>query len=125
MADTLLIIRIRRLDCFAAVKPFDDLRDIQSGFHIKIGERPVRVVKASGIILFQQIDHLFHHPARGKDLIGLLRRDIIENILIMRFIKIIGKLVLLFQEFGNGIVKYDLIEEMPRKMLRFPVSGSV
>ena len=118
MPDALSILRIRRLDRLTAIQALDDLGDIQAGFHIEIGKGIGRVIEASGVLLFQLIHHHLYHPAGSKDLVRLLRRDIIEDILFLRIVKIIGQLCPLFQEFLDRVVEHDLIEQVPGKMPR-------
>ena len=65
----------------AAVKALDDFRDVQAGLHVGIQEGLAGVIEATGVFLFQQVHHLFHHPLGGKDLVGFLGRDVIEDIL--------------------------------------------
>ena len=46
-------------------------------------------------------------------MIGLLRRNVVENILGLGFIKIIGEFGAFPQEFTNGVVEYAFVKQMP------------
>ena len=46
-----------------------------------------------------------------------MRRNVIKNVLILRFVKIIRKLLLLSPELLNGIVEHDLVKQMALKVL--------
>ena len=76
-----VIVREGLPHLLAAVKALDDFRDVQAGLHVGVQESLAGVIEAAGVFLFQQVYHLFHHPLGGEDLVGLLGRDVIENIL--------------------------------------------
>ena len=76
-----VIVREGLPHLLAAVKALDDFRDVQAGLHVGVQEGLAGVIEAAGVFLLQQVHHLFHHPLGGEDLVGLLGRDVIENIL--------------------------------------------
>ena len=79
-----------------------------------------RIIKAAGILARECIHHLLHNTTRRKNLIRLLRWDIVENILLLRLIKVVREFLSLLQELRNRVVKYHLIENMTREMILCP-----
>lgn len=86
-----IIIRIESLHHLTLVQALDDLCDVHARFHIQVRERVVWIIETAGIPLLKHIDHLYHDFARCEDLIGLLRRNVVEDILFSRFIKVVGE----------------------------------
>ena len=117
VAQPLGAVRKLLLHLLTLIKTFDDLRDIQTGFHIQIDKGLILIIKASGILLLQNIDHVFHHIFGCEDLVGLLRRDIVKNVFHTLFIKIVGEFLLQCHELHDGIVKDHRIEQLPFEFL--------
>ena len=69
------VVRIRIAHAFVAVEPFDNLSDVQ------VCERVGRIVEADWVLLFEHVHHLHDHATRGEDLVGLLRRHVVEDVL--------------------------------------------
>ena len=83
MADALLAVWIELLHLFTPIEAFHDFRDVEPRLHVKIREGRLRVIEAARILLFELIHHFLHDPARSEDLVRLLRRDIVEDILFL------------------------------------------
>lgn len=75
------VVRIRIAHAFVAVEPFDNLSDVQAGLHVQVCERVGRIVEADWVLLFEHVHHLHDHATRGEDLVGLLRRHVVEDVL--------------------------------------------
>lgn len=78
---TLVTIRIQFTHPIAVIQSRDDFRDEHAGFHIQVRKRVLRVIETTGILLLEQIDHVLDDLLRRKYLVGLLRRDVVEDIL--------------------------------------------
>ena len=120
MAKAFFRVRELFLHSLTLIQALDDFRDVQTRLHIEVDKGLVRVIEASGILLFQHIHHLLDHCLRGEDLVGLLRRDIIEDVLDTLFIEIIRQLFLEPKEFLHRVIEYDRVKEIARKLLFFP-----
>ena len=107
----------------AAVKALDDFRNVQAGLHVGVEEGLAGVIEAAGVFLLQQVHHLSHHPLGGKDLVGFLGRDVIEDILGAVFVKVIRQLDLQVQKLLHRIVKHHWVEQVACKVLL--LSGSL
>ena len=118
VTNALRAVRVQGFQLFAAEQAFHDFRDVKAGFHIQVCKGLVRVVEAAGILLFQLIDHFLYHPFGGEDLIGFLWGNVVEYVFILRLVKVVGKLQLLFPELRDGIIEHDLIKQMSCEVLR-------
>ena len=112
-----VIVREGLPHLLAAVEPLDDFRNVQAGLHVGIQEGLAGVIEAARVFLLQQVHHLFHHPLGGKDLVGFLGRDVIENILGAALVKVIRQFDLQVQEFLHRIVKHHWVEQVACKVL--------
>ena len=65
----------------AVEQSLHNLGYIETRLHIQVSKGLARIIETTGILLLQHIDHLLHNTLGREDLIGLLRRDIVENIL--------------------------------------------
>jgi len=119
MVEPVIPVGIQFFHFFAVIQAFDDFRDIQSRFHIQVDERMIGIIKTPRIFVFEQIDHFFNDLFRRKDLVVFLRRNVVENIFLVRFIEVVGEFFLQRQKLFDGIVKDDGIEQVPVKMLCF------
>lgn len=119
MFQPLVVVREAAAYFLAAVKPLDDFRDVQAGLHVGGEEDLVRVIEAAGVLLFQQIHHLFYHPLWGEDLVGFLRRDVVKDILGAALVEVIGQFHLQGKELLYRIIEHHRVEQMPVKVLLF------
>ena len=101
----------------AAVEALDDLRNVQAGLHVGIEEGLVGVIEAAGVFLLQQIHHLLHHPLGGKDLVGFLGRNVVEDILGAALVEVIRQLDFQVQKLLHRIVKHHRVEQVTGKVL--------
>lgn len=120
MAKAFFRVRELFLHSLTLIQALDDFRDVQTRLHIEVDKGLVRVIEASGILLFQHIHHLLDHCLRGEDLVGLLRGDIVEDVLDTLFIKVIRQLFLEPKEFLHRVIEYDRVKEIARKLLFLP-----
>lgn len=95
VADPVAVVRKRLFHLRAFVKAFDDFGDIEPRFHVEVGERFRRIVETAGIFFLEQIDHHLHHPFRREDLVRLLRRDVVEDVLGEILVEIVRQFLLL------------------------------
>ena len=112
MTQARLVVGVSSTQPLAVEQTPHNLRDILPRLHIQVGESLRRVVEAAGVLLLQQVDHLPHHPLRREDLVGLLRRNIVEDILLHRRVEVVGEPTPQRHELAHGIVEHHLIEEM-------------
>ena len=117
MPNTLLFIRKQFLHLLRTEQAFHKFRDVESGLHVKIRERVVRVIKTARIVFLELIGHLHNDTAGRKDLVRALRRNVIEYILSLRLVKVICERTPLLQKCSNRIIKDGLIKELSRKLL--------
>lgn len=66
VAHPLPVVRDDCLHCGASVQAFDDLRDVEAGLHVEVGEGLFRVVEAARVLFLQLVNH---HPddAPGRE----------------------------------------------------------
>ena len=76
----------------------------------------VRELFLHSLTLIQALDDF----RRGEDLVGLLRGDIVEDVLDTLFIKVIRQLFLEPKEFLHRVIEYDRVKEIARKLLFLP-----
>ena len=76
-------------------------------------------------ILLQQIHHLLHHPFGSENLVGLLWRDVVEDVLFLRLVEIVGQCFSFLTEELYGVIKHHLVEQVTIEMFLFPVLGVV
>ena len=120
MAKAFFRVRELFLHSLTLIQALDDSCDVYAGFHVEVDKGFIRVIEASWILLFQHIHHLLDHCLRGEDLVGLLRRDIIEDVLDTLFIEIIRQLFLEPKEFLHRVIEYNRVKEIARKLLFLP-----
>lgn len=118
-----IIVREGLPHLLAAVKALYDFRNVQAGLHVGVQEGLAGVIEAARVFLLQQVHHLFHHPLGGKDLVGFLGRDVIEDILGAVLVKVICQLDLQVQKLLHRIVKHHWVEQVACKM--FLLSGGL
>lgn len=80
MAKAFFRVRELFLHSLTLIQALDDSCDVYAGFHIEVDKSLVRVIETAGVLSFKHIHHLLDHCLRGEDLVGLLRRDIIEDV---------------------------------------------
>ena len=80
----------------------------------------MRVIETAWGLSFNHIPPLLEYCLRGEDLVGLLRRDIIEDVLDTLFIEIIRQLFLEPKEFLHRVIEYNRVKEIARKLLFLP-----
>ena len=68
------------------------------------------IIETARVLFFQMIDHLFYHPLGRENLIGLLRRNVVENVFFVGFIKIVRQHPAESHEFPDRIIEYNRIE---------------
>ena len=110
MLQAQLVIGYLRLQ--ANKEAFDNFGKIQPGLHVQIGKGVCRIIENTGIFRFQRVQHQLHHLARGKNLVGFLRRDIVKNIFALILVKIISQRRPLVQKLLCGFIKYRFIKEL-------------
>ncbi len=110
------VIRIQGLHPPALIKPRHDFSYIHSRLHIKVGECHVRVVKASGVLALQPVNHIPDDFFRREYLIGALRGNIIEDVSLPPRLKIVREFGTLSHKFLHCVVEYDLVEQMSVKV---------
>src|SRR5699024_4501705 len=97
----------------------DDFRNVEPGLHVKIRKGLIRVGKNSWIIGLQIINHVLNDRLGRVNLVGLLRWNVVECVLVIVFVKVVTQLFFQLQELLNGIVEDHFIKKMPIKMLLF------
>ena len=112
MAQTRLLVGIGTAQALAVVETAHYLRDILSRLHIQVGEGLCRVVEASGILLFQHVHHALHHLLWREDLVGLLGRNIVEDVLRHPRVEIVGQPMAQRHELAHGVIEDHLVEEV-------------
>ena len=95
------LVGVKRLYLFASEKPFYYFRNVQPRLHIQVGKGKIGIVKAAGIFFSQLIDHKLHNLFGRENLVGFLRRDIIEYIFRHIFFKVICKAGFQRQKFPD------------------------
>ena len=120
MAKAFFRVRELFLHSLTLIQALDDFCDVYAGFHIEVDKSLVRIIETAGVLSFKHIHHLLDHCLRGEDLVGLLRRDIIEDVLDTLFIEIIRQLFLESKEFLHRVIEYNRVKEIARKLLFLP-----
>lgn len=109
-------VRIELSHARTVVEPFHDFRDVHAGLHVEVGEGLCIIIKAAGILFFQQVHHVLHHFFRRENLVCLLRRNIVENIFRVFLVEVVGQLLFLVHEFLYRIIENHFIEKVSFKM---------
>ena len=104
MAKAVFRVRELFLHSLTLIQALDDSCDVYAGFHIEVDKSLVRVIETAGVLSFKHIHHLLDHCLRGEDLAGLLRRDIIEDVLDYRFYQVNRDLTLEIKD-KNGEIR--------------------
>lgn len=117
MVQPFAVIREEPLHGFAVIEPLYDFRYIQAGLHIHIDEGIIGVIETPWVLPLQHIDHFLYNHFRCKDLVRLLRRNVVEDVLFLGLIKIVRQIPLLLEKFLNGIIEYLLIKQVSLKYL--------
>lgn len=125
MFQPLLGVRERGFHALALIQALHDFGNVQTRFHVQVNEGLVRVVKAAGIFFFQKRYHLCNGCFRRKDLVRALRRNVVEDVLFVRWVKIVCQLAFQPQELFDGIIEYDFIKQLPSKCFASPVAVSL
>lgn len=99
MPDAFFVVRVRSLDRLAAIESLDDLRDIQPRFHRQIGKGLVGIVETVRILPLQLVHHHLDDAFRRNDLVGLLRRDVVEDVLRLVFVEVVRQFPALTYEY--------------------------
>lgn len=120
MAKPFFRVRELFLHSLTLIQALDDFRDVQARLHIEVDKGLVRVIETAGVLSFKHIHHLLDHCLRGEDLVGLLRRDIVEDVLDALFVKVIRQFFLEPKEFLHRIIEYHRVKEVPGKFLFLP-----
>ena len=94
------------------VQPLHNFSDVQARLHVHVNEGLAGIIKAPRILLLQMIHHLLYHPLGSENLIGLLRRDVVEDVFCVGFIKIVRKHSAKSHEFSHRIIKHNRIKQL-------------
>ena len=119
----LLGVRECGFHTLALIQALHDFGNVQTRFHVQVNEGLVRVVKAAGIFFFQKRYHLGNSCFRRKDLVCALRRDVVEDVLLICRVKIVCQLMFQPQELFDGIIEYDFIKQLSVKVLCLACGG--
>lgn len=99
MAKAFLLVGERFFHFLALEEPLHDLRDIEPGLHVKVNESLVRLVEAAGVLQLQHIHHFLDDVLRRENLVRLLRRNVVEDILHALLVEVIRQLL-----YGNKLI---------------------
>ena len=78
---------------------------------MKVGESLVRVVEAAGLLLLEKVELHLDDCLRGVDLVGLLRRNVIEDVLIGVARYRVADLRLLLEELAACPVEHERVDD--------------
>ena len=70
----------------------NDFSDVEAALHVEVGEGVVRVVEAARVLLLEEVHHLHDHVSGCEYLVGLLRRHVVEDILVLAVVEVVGEL---------------------------------
>ena len=82
MTQTLVVVGIDCLDSLRIVEMLRGQHEVVTALRMKVGERLARVIEATGFLLLEQIELHLDDCLRCVNLVGLLRRDVIEDVLL-------------------------------------------
>ena len=69
------------------------------------------IIKDAGVLGFKRVDHLRDDVLRRENLVRLLRRDVVEDVLGLALVEVICQLRPLSQKLPDGVVEYTLVKQ--------------
>ena len=84
------VIREKLTHLFTVKQTLYNLGDVETTLHVEVGEGVLRVVETAWVFLLEQVYHLHDHVPGREDLVGLLRRYVVEDVLILAVVEVVG-----------------------------------
>ena len=110
MTQALIVVWIDCLDSLRIVEALRCQYEVVAALRMKVDECLVRVVEAARFLLLKQVELHLDDCLRGVDLVSLLRRDVVEDVLLGIARHGVADFRLLLEELAACPIEYERID---------------